>query len=117
MATARSGSSSAADSSRGAAMTHASAGTRPAWQRAATTTSGMSTATNAAKATASGAGAWIAEHAIAWMHSVGAIGPLVRPVVKPRTAAIVDRRASVHRAVRGAADLGEDRTGRYQRRS
>jgi hypothetical protein len=63
-------------------------------------------------------GAWIAGHAIAGMHPIGSMRPLIRPVIDPGTAAIVDRRASVHRAVRepGIADLCEGRAGCNQRR-
>jgi hypothetical protein len=91
-----------------AAVTHASTGSRAAGQRAATT--------SAANSTSSGVGAWIAGHAIAGVHAVGAMRPLARPA-NPRTAAIVYRR-TVHRAVRVAADnLREGHTRSYQRRS
>jgi hypothetical protein len=121
---ARATSSATCSSSGSATVTHTSTGTRPsAGQRAAAanahaTTGGVRTATNAAKATSGGVGAWIAG-AVTGVHPVcGSIGPyLVRPVVIARTAAIVDRRASVHRTVRGVADLGEGRTRSYQRRS
>lgn len=115
-AAARSSSSSAA------AVPHASTVTRAAGQRATrsgahSTTCGMGTFARAAKAATGGVGARISGHALAGVHPVGSIGPhLVRPVVIPRAAAIVYRRAFVHRAVRGAADLREGHARSYQRR-